>query len=141
VLVGTVTYGKGSVQTVHRLPNDGELVITWSRIHAPSGYSFNEVGVLPNVCTSRTDRDKAGAVDAVLETVRSGRLDTAAALAVLHASPPPVKPDARVLREACPPRGSDPKLDLQVAERILADKALIASALGPATSHELAKRP
>ena len=38
VVVGSSSYGKGTVQTVLRLPNDGELTLTWARFHAPSGY-------------------------------------------------------------------------------------------------------
>jgi carboxyl-terminal processing protease len=40
------------VQTVLRLPNNGELTLTWARFHAPSGYTLNKLGVLPTVCTS-----------------------------------------------------------------------------------------
>ena len=53
VVVGTTSYGKGTVQTVVRLPNEGELILTWSRLQAPSGYTWNELGVLPNICTSK----------------------------------------------------------------------------------------
>ncbi len=31
VVIGTSSYGKGSVQTVNRLPNDGEITLTWSK--------------------------------------------------------------------------------------------------------------
>ena len=52
-VVGTTSYGKGTVQTVIRLPNEGELVLTWSRLLAPSGYTWNEQGVMPNICTAK----------------------------------------------------------------------------------------
>ena len=52
-VVGTTSYGKGTVQTVIRLPNEGELILTWSRLLAPSGYSWNEQGVMPNICTAK----------------------------------------------------------------------------------------
>ena len=35
VVVGTASYGKGTVQTVLRLPNDGELTLTWAELVAP----------------------------------------------------------------------------------------------------------
>ena len=47
VVVGSTSYGKGTVQTVVRLANEGELILTWSRLNAPSGYTWNELGVLP----------------------------------------------------------------------------------------------
>src|SRR3546814_1357283 len=52
VVIGSATHGKGSVQNVARMPNGGELIITWSRVHAPSGYVLDRLGVLPGVCTS-----------------------------------------------------------------------------------------
>ncbi len=51
VLVGTSSYGKGTVQTVLRLPNDGEITLTWSRLIAPSGYVLHGLGVRPALCT------------------------------------------------------------------------------------------
>jgi carboxyl-terminal processing protease len=140
LLVGSVSYGKGTVQTVHRLPNDGELVITWSRIHAPSGYTLNQVGVIPNVCTSRADGEGAAAVSSLLAMVRSGRLDTAAARASLHATPQPSPAEIRGLRASCPAETLESKLDLQVADRILSDKTLVANALQPVGAAEIAKR-
>ncbi len=52
VLIGTTSYGKGSVQTVINLPNEGEMTLTWSRFHAPSGYALHGLGVLPALCTN-----------------------------------------------------------------------------------------
>ncbi len=140
VLVGSVSYGKGTVQTVHRLPNDGELVITWSRIHAPSGYILNQIGVIPNVCTSRSNGDGAAAAAAVLDTVKSGRLDTAAARATLRVTPQPTPNEVRGLRASCPAQTVESKLDVQIANQILADKTLVANALQPVGAPEIAKR-
>src|SRR5213079_3754703 len=52
VVVGSASYGKGTVQTVLRLPNDGELTLTWAQLVAPSGYLLHEHGVVPSLCTS-----------------------------------------------------------------------------------------
>ena len=52
VLIGSNSYGKGTVQNVMSLPNKGEIALTWARYHAPSGYSLHHLGVLPTVCTS-----------------------------------------------------------------------------------------
>ncbi len=51
VLVGSSSFGKGTVQTVLRLPNDGEIILTWARIEAPSGYALQTLGVVPTICT------------------------------------------------------------------------------------------
>ena len=45
-----------------RLPNDGELILTWARLLAPSGYVLNTLGVMPTICTSA-----ARSVDSVLK--------------------------------------------------------------------------
>jgi len=52
VVVGTNSFGKGTVQNVMAMPNDGELILTWAVFHAPSGYALDHVGVLPTICTS-----------------------------------------------------------------------------------------
>ena len=54
VVIGTATYGKGSVQTVLRLPNAGEITLTWSRLVTPSGYAIHRLGILPNICTEKS---------------------------------------------------------------------------------------
>lgn len=55
LVIGTASYGKGSVQTVTNLPNDGELFVTWSEIFTPSGDSLNHRGVVPNICSPHMD--------------------------------------------------------------------------------------
>ena len=52
VIIGTTSFGKGSVQTVIRLPNNGEIQLTWSRLVTPSGYMFHGLGIRPEICTS-----------------------------------------------------------------------------------------
>ncbi|MDA0991767.1 MAG: S41 family peptidase, partial [Verrucomicrobia bacterium] len=51
-IVGSTSFGKGSVQTIIRLPNHGELNITWARIFAPSGQTLDTQGVVPAICTN-----------------------------------------------------------------------------------------
>ncbi len=55
VLIGASSFGKGSVQTVLDLPNGGELILTWARLIAPSGYTIHEAGVIPTVCTQGSE--------------------------------------------------------------------------------------
>lgn len=52
LVVGTASYGKDTVQTIVALPNDGELVLTWSRLVTPSGRVLQGRGVVPTICTS-----------------------------------------------------------------------------------------
>lgn len=48
-LVGTRTYGKGTVQSVHELSNGSGLAVTISRYYPPSGISINMHGVNPDI--------------------------------------------------------------------------------------------
>ena len=57
VVVGSNSFGKGTVQSVASLPNKGEIILTWSRFHAPSGYTLQGLGVRPNICTGSDRRD------------------------------------------------------------------------------------
>ena len=139
VVVGTSSYGKGTVQTVHELPNSGELIITWSRIHAPSGYVLNEVGVIPNVCTSKVAPEGREAVSQVIAMVKSGRLDTSAARYSLHANGRPNKLETRHLRASCPARSGEGEVDVEVAQKLVEDRGLFARALQP-PGPEVAKR-
>lgn len=50
VVVGASTFGKGTVQTVLPLPNQGEFILTWARLLAPSGYALHDLGVMPTIC-------------------------------------------------------------------------------------------
>ena len=49
LVVGTQSFGKGSVQTVIPLPNDGALRLTTARYFTPSGRSIQALGVTPDV--------------------------------------------------------------------------------------------
>tara|TARA_B100000029_G_scaffold148961_1_gene144239 strand:- start:3064 stop:4203 length:1140 start_codon:yes stop_codon:yes gene_type:complete len=49
ILVGESTYGKGSVQSILPLENDGAIRLTVSKYYLPSGTSISEVGVEPDI--------------------------------------------------------------------------------------------
>ncbi|ACI98934.1 S41 family peptidase [Rhodospirillum centenum] len=124
-LVGSSSFGKGSVQTVTRLPNDGELFLTWSRIYAPSGYTLHRQGVQPTVCTSLPALD----VNAALRTVRLGGMLPAATLLSWRIRAPEDEIALAQLRETCPWKEHAPDLDLQVAKALLGDPPLYREAL------------
>ena len=60
VVIGSTSYGKGSVQTVLSLPNSGEITLTWSRLITPSGYAIHKLGIMPNVCADKTGSIPSG---------------------------------------------------------------------------------
>ena len=56
LLLGTHSYGKGSVQRVRYLPNKGTLNITWKELFTPQGFSFTEYSVSPKLCTANKNK-------------------------------------------------------------------------------------
>ena len=48
ILIGQRSYGKGSVQSIIPLNNNGAIRLTVSKYYLPSGDSISEVGVLPD---------------------------------------------------------------------------------------------
>jgi carboxyl-terminal processing protease len=49
ILIGENTYGKGSVQSIIPLNNNGAIRLTISKYYLPSGKSISEVGVMPDI--------------------------------------------------------------------------------------------
>ncbi len=126
VTVGTTSLGKGSVQTLIRLPNDGELALTWSHSWSPNGYLIQGLGVLPAVCTSGFSGPLADAAAGVFRD----RAETATGReAWRHADAP--GSDRATLRDLCPAESRAHRdVDHLIAERLLADRAFYAKAVG-----------
>ncbi len=120
VIIGTNSYGKGTVQTVYRLPNDGELTLTWSRLHPPSGYRLHGLGVLPAVC-SHGGGDQAD-VGALLDLIRISN-DTGL-LGQWQATDTTDKTILDPLREACASDAGSPEADIELAQILFANPAL-----------------
>ena len=47
VLLGTRSFGKGSVQTLYPLDNDGAIRLTTARYYTPDGRSIQGEGIMP----------------------------------------------------------------------------------------------
>ncbi len=62
VLLGTRSFGKGSVQTVIPLPGNGAMRLTTARYYTPSGRSIQGLGISPDVevAASRTETPHFG---------------------------------------------------------------------------------
>lgn len=54
IVMGSQTFGKGSVQTVHALGPDTGLKLTTARYYTPSGRSIQATGIVPNVMVDET---------------------------------------------------------------------------------------
>lgn len=127
LVVGTSSYGKGTVQTVVRLPNEGEITLTWSRFHAPDGYAIEDLGVRPMVCTSGLD----GPVSDVLAAWRESSsqiVEQKTAWLMVPANDRKARAD---LRTTCPAQvRPESSIDLDVAKSLILNDTLYAQAIG-----------
>jgi len=58
ILLGTRSFGKGSVQTVIPLPGNGAMRLTTARYYTPSGRSIQGLGIEPEVVVQETAEDQ-----------------------------------------------------------------------------------
>jgi len=136
VVVGSNSYGKGTVQRVIALPNNGEMSVTWARFHAPSGYTLHELGVLPSICTS----EAAANADKLLRLLQQGRI-AALPTAARNATNPDDTAALNKLRANCPSQHGESAIDLEVAAQLLESPSLynraidLAHVSGPANEN------
>lgn len=128
VLLGTSSFGKGTVQTVLKLPNDGELTMTWSRLIAPSGYAWHGLGVHPNICTSgKIEHKSEDLIQAALDEQRL----TAATFSRWRKPGVTDAAGRKKLRATCPPERHHDGDDIALARRVLSDSGLYKRFLMP----------
>ena len=132
VVVGSVTLGKGLVQTITQLPDGGELFVTWSRVLAPLGWPLQGLGVMPQVCTSLGHAETKRQLHDLLH----GIVDMAAPLQASREARAPLDPErVLALRDACPAaEGGDD--DVEAARFLVEHPPAYQAALigGPALS-------
>ncbi len=58
IILGTQSFGKGSVQTISQLPTGSGLKLTTARYFTPDGRSIQETGVTPDILSERTQSIK-----------------------------------------------------------------------------------
>ncbi len=125
VVVGSSTLGKGLVQTIKRLPDDGELFVTWSRVLAPRNWPLQALGVMPQICTSEGE----DSTNRQLADLDHGMWDMARAVAATRAARAPL-PVARALELRAPcPAAEESDTDLRVAHFLSEHPAAYAAAL------------
>jgi carboxyl-terminal processing protease len=136
VLVGTRSFGKGSVQTVIPLEGDGAIRLTTARYYTPSGRSIQGVGITPDVEVHESRVEEARfwpAHEADLAHILGAKAlgDTAAA------APPPPRQDLPALAKQIPhepPAGwpkfeqDQPNTDFQLQEGIELVRAMAGQA-------------
>jgi carboxyl-terminal processing protease len=75
IVVGTKSFGKGSVQTVMPLRSDGAMRLTTARYYTPSGRSIQALGVSPDIVVQQPSRrvDEAEEEDDAAAATRRSR--------------------------------------------------------------------
>lgn len=123
VVIGTSSYGKGTVQTVLHLENDAELTVTWAKLLTPEGYVLHEHGVVPTVCTADLGEDDQSIVRAIQAGTSAGTGLAGRPRAALD------EQGWTELRKTCPTQRVDRVVDLKIAQRLLQDPVLYSRAL------------
>lgn len=114
VIIGTPTYGKGVLQSVDDILNEGKLSVTTAKYQLPSGYSPQKYGIYPNVCTSimKNSEEEIATVNRLVNWQKGD------------------EERKKLLLSYCPKQvRKDNSLDDDVAVRILKDPQLYESAL------------
>ena len=77
IVVGTKSFGKGSVQTIIPVRGDGAMRLTTARYYTPSGRSIQALGVMPDIVVNQpvVDPEKAGTEAAAAATEDPSRTE------------------------------------------------------------------
>jgi len=115
-VIGTQTFGKGSVQTIMPLGNSTAIKLTTARYYTPSGRSIQALGVTPDVIVE----DPSDTAQRIREADLTRHLENAAAAANAK---PGEKPETRAKPPATPPADQKPielgsKDDFQLAQAL-----------------------
>jgi carboxyl-terminal processing protease len=83
-LVGTKTFGKGLVQTVHSLENGGGIAITTNKYLTAAGHDINKKGIVPDVvvefppvATGSVDAESLPTLDELISAGKDVQLNKA----------------------------------------------------------------
>jgi carboxyl-terminal processing protease len=132
VILGTRSFGKGSVETVIPLPGNGAMRLTTARYYTPSGRSIQGLGITPDVevQASRDEPPHFGPErEADLKGALSNTGGTPPAPAAPRADLPPVAKDiAKLPPETWPAfDAAKPETDYPLQQALTVARAMAAS--------------
>ena len=118
LVIGSPSFGKGTIQSIFDLANGGELWVTSAYSRAPSGYFLQHHGVLPDICITLPMAPAAGDASSAVHAWQYH---------YLLASPRAALSEAQWIeaRQLCPPVSSSSSGDdraLQMAMAIIWDR-------------------
>ena len=75
ILIGTKSYGKGTVQILHILPDGSGIKFTTAKYFLPSGESIDGTGIIPDIevkfdAESKTDIQKEKAIEEIKKLIK-----------------------------------------------------------------------
>jgi carboxyl-terminal processing protease len=68
IVVGTKSFGKGSVQSLIPLKGDGAMRLTTARYYTPSGRSIQALGISPDIVVQQPAKSPAGTAETEEDT-------------------------------------------------------------------------
>jgi carboxyl-terminal processing protease len=101
-------------------------MVTWSRLHAPSGYSIHRLGVPPTICTS-------GGIETVVRAIEGLRVRATEIENHMARWRAQVFADTDTIdrmRNTCPPEKVVRAVDLEIARALLDDVSAYRQAVG-----------
>ncbi|RLA07223.1 MAG: peptidase S41 [Gammaproteobacteria bacterium] len=101
VIVGTQTFGKGSVQSIHELSNGGAIKLTTARYFTPNGTSIQNEGIVPDI---EVDKLKISSVEKSIDPLKEADLEK-------HISNPNKKISKKIKQEKSAKKSKDDKKD------------------------------
>lgn len=133
IVIGSNSFGKGTVQRLADLSNGAEMRVTWARFHAPSGYAIHKRGIIPDICTTMGNTET---VDDIISLLKSGSLPISDEI---KSSSPSLDDEIALdnIKATCPQSNEPSELDNDIAELLLITPSLLDLAKGrsaPTTS-------
>ena len=121
-ILGTQTFGKGSVQTILPLPNNQAVKLTTARYYTPSGRSIQAKGITPDIVVEDGSDQKAMLHEADLQHHLSPEIPANAGQTGAQKA---AKPAEKVI--SAPANGKSATLDVKTAKAQAADAAKAAN--------------
>jgi len=117
VVIGTRSFGKGSVQTVMPLPGNGAIRLTTARYYTPSGRSIQATGIEPDVLVELFEGEaRAEARDREANLNRALRNDQGQTARPSLVPPPALPPGFVDGSSTPPPRPSEGQPPIQLGD-------------------------
>ena len=125
LLLGTHSYGKGSVQRVRYLPNKGKLNITWKELFTPQGFSFTKFAVSPKLCTANrgkiSQQDPSTLIKLIKLKINENKAELKKTSIQTDGKVPKINDNCKIFKSKLEPNKD---YDLQIALKVLANKHL-----------------